>query len=310
MSKILAYTKDMPYDEWVQLRKKSIGGSDAAVIAGLNPYKSGYTLWADKKGLIQNAADNEAMRIGRDLEQYVAVRFCEETGKKVRRRNAMFVHNDHEFITANIDREIVGENAGLECKTTNMYAKSDFASGEIPLYYYCQCMHYMAVMGYEKMYLAVLVLGKAFYHYEIERNEAEIESLINSETEWWENYMLTNEAPATDGSESTEKTLKELYPDSKGEVIYDSSLKDTVNVYLQLKEHYEDFKKAKAEYEQKIKAVMGDAEKCIIGGYEANWKNCKKVSFDSVKFKAEHPEIYNKYLKTTEYRKFSIKEAE
>ena len=29
--------------------------------------------------------DNEAMREGRDLEEYVARRFMEETGKKVRR---------------------------------------------------------------------------------------------------------------------------------------------------------------------------------------------------------------------------------
>ena len=158
--RILTSTKGMDIEEWRNLRRKSLGGSDASVIVGLNNWKSSYTLWADKKGYLPNTEDNEAMRIGSDLEEYVARRFTEATGKKVKRRNYMFLHDKYDFITANVDREIVGEKAGLECKTTNVFAKSDFENGEIPLYYYCQCMHYMAVMGYEKMYLAVLVLGK------------------------------------------------------------------------------------------------------------------------------------------------------
>lgn len=310
MPKILTYTKNMPHEEWVQLRKKSIGGSDAAVITGLNPYRSSYTLWADKKGLIPDVSDNEAMRIGRDLEQYVAERFCEATGKSVRRRNAMFVHSDHDFITANIDREIVGENAGLECKTTNLLAKSDFEGGEIPLYYYCQCMHYMAVMGYEKMYLAVLVPGKAFYWYEIERNESEIESLINSEVEWWNSYMLTDEAPAPDGSESTENTLKAIYPESNGETtVYNSGLKSTAELYLKLKEKIKELEKTADTYAQLIMSDMAEAERCFMGRYEAIWKNQSRAALDSKRLKAEHPEIYKEYLKTTNYRKFSIKEA-
>lgn len=162
MSRILTPTKDLSREEWLNFRRLSIGGSDAASVIGLNPWKSRFTLYYDKKGKIGDIPDSEAMRIGRDLEDYVAKRFCEATNKKVRRRNAMFMHDEHDFITANIDREIVGENAGLECKTTSVFSKSDFESGEIPLYYYCQCMHYMAVMGYDKMYLAVLVLGDSF----------------------------------------------------------------------------------------------------------------------------------------------------
>lgn len=86
-------TKNMSGTEWRQARKASIGGSDAAAILRLSDYSSPYTVWAEKTGRIPEKEDNEAMRQGRDLEQYVADRFCEQTGKKVRRVNAI-IKND------------------------------------------------------------------------------------------------------------------------------------------------------------------------------------------------------------------------
>lgn len=65
--------------------------------------------------------DNEAMRQGREFEDYVARRFTEATGKKVRRANAMFYHEKYPFMLADVDRMVVGENAGLECKTASPY---------------------------------------------------------------------------------------------------------------------------------------------------------------------------------------------
>lgn len=160
MPRKLVKTTDITREEWLEYRRTGLGGSDAAVVMGLTPYRSKIELWADKTGRMPETEDNEAMRTGRDLEQYVAERFCEAAGKKVRRRNYIFQHDEYDFITANVDREIIGENAGLECKTTSAFAKADFDSGEIPLYYYCQCCHYMNVMGYDRMYLAVLIGGQ------------------------------------------------------------------------------------------------------------------------------------------------------
>ena len=128
--------KEISREEWLEYRRAGIGGSDAAVIVGLNPWCSLSELYADKQGLLPDKEDNEQMRIGRDLEEYVARRFCEATGKKVRRNNWMFHKSGNTNLTANVDREIVGENAGLECKTTSAFAISDFENGQIPLYYY------------------------------------------------------------------------------------------------------------------------------------------------------------------------------
>lgn len=184
MARVIVKTISLSHEDWLGYRRKGLGGSDASTVCGLNPYSSKLTLWADKTGRLPEKEDNEAMRTGRDLEQYVASRFEEATGKRVHRKNAMFAHDKYDFITANVDREVVGENAGLECKTTSAYARSDFENGEVPLNYLCQCRHYMNVMGYDKMYLAVLVMGRAFYWFEIPYDKAEGDALLKMEIDF------------------------------------------------------------------------------------------------------------------------------
>ncbi len=40
----------MNKEEWLEERKNGIGGSDAATILGLNPYKTNIDLWEEKTG--------------------------------------------------------------------------------------------------------------------------------------------------------------------------------------------------------------------------------------------------------------------
>ena len=98
----------------------------------MNHYVTPYMLWADKTGRLPDKSDNEAMRQGRDLEQYVADRFMEAMGKKVRRRTSMFHNPVYPFAHANIDRAVVGERAGIECKTTSLMNLKKFKNGEYP----------------------------------------------------------------------------------------------------------------------------------------------------------------------------------
>ena len=82
-------TKGMSREECLERRRKTIGGSDAAGIVGLSKWASPFSVWADKTGRAAEKADREAMRQGRDLEDYVARRWMEETGKRVYRLAAM-----------------------------------------------------------------------------------------------------------------------------------------------------------------------------------------------------------------------------
>ena len=145
------------HEEWLALRHKYIGGSDAAAVVGLNSYMSAYSLWAEKTGRLPGFEGNLATQVGTYLEDFVAQKFAEVTGKKVRKSNQSWFNDQYPWAIANIDREIVGEDAGLEIKTTSELNIKRFKGGDFPANYYVQCMHYMAVTGKQTWYLAVLI---------------------------------------------------------------------------------------------------------------------------------------------------------
>ena len=303
----VAAVKDLSHDQWLQLRRSGIGGSDAATIVGLNPYSSKLTLYADKKGILPEKEDTERMRLGRDLEEYVAQRFCEETGKKVKRSGYMWRHPTYEFILANIDREIVGEEAFLECKTTMNYEKHDYESGEIPMNYYCQCMHYLAVTGCEKAYLAVLVFGKGFYWFEIKRDENEISALIENEVEFWQVHVARNIPPVADGSDSSMDTLNKLYPNGGPSSTQVVGMDQTMKNYLELGEAIKRLKAQQDEVKAQLCQTLGEKSVGIGQDYTFSWKNQSSSRVDSKKLKELYPKVYEDCVQQTDSRVFRVK---
>ena len=93
--KKLVSTLQLSHKEWLQYRKMGIGGSDAGAVCGVNPYVSSMQVFLDKTSAVEEAEDKEAMRQGRDLEQYVAERFCEATGLKVRKEAKVAMEFDN-----------------------------------------------------------------------------------------------------------------------------------------------------------------------------------------------------------------------
>ena len=209
-ARVYADTRSMSREEWLEARRNGIGGSDASAILGLNPYSSPLRVYTDKIGKAEEKESNEAMRQGVDLEQYVADRFSEETGKRVKKCNKILQHKDLPWMLANIDRQIVGENAGLECKTTSAYSKFKFDEGEINPHYYWQSMHYMAVTGADKWYVAILVLGKSFHVFEIARDDEAIATLIDAEKIFWDEHVMVKVPPLPTGSDADGEALTEL----------------------------------------------------------------------------------------------------
>lgn len=301
-------TKDMPHEEWLEHRKKSIGGSDASAILGMNSYSSAYTVWADKLGKLPPKEDNEAMRLGRDLEDYVAKRFTEETGKKVRRENNILINPDIPFAHANVDRMIVGEDAGFEAKTTSALNTKKFKNGEYPENYYCQCVHYLMVTGCERWYLGVLILGVGFKWFVIERDEGEIEALRKSEADFWE-YVNSGEPPMADGSASTSETLRTIYPESNGDTVNLMAFEEDLKQYKHLASMEEDYKKMKDECANKIKAYMGEASKGECNNFKVSWTSSVRNSFDHKAFAKDNPGIdLSSYYKSTPTRTFKVNE--
>ena len=308
MCRILDRTKDMPRKEWLRLRREGIGGSDAGSICGLNPYSSPMAVYQDKVSEDLTEADNESMRQGRDLEEYVARRFTEETGKKVRRANVIYKSTENPFMFANVDRMIVGEDAGLECKTASAYSADKWKDGHIPESYQIQCHHYMAVTGAKAWYIAVVILGREFIWHKIERDEELIQNLISIEKDFWNNHVIPRIMPEPDGSDSSEELIREYFGKALEEKAipltgFDEQLKRRTEI-TQLMEKLDTEKKT---IEQKLKMFMGDAEIAENEQYRVSWKNSDSARLDTKALKEEQPDIYNRYSKTIHSRRFLVK---
>ncbi len=307
MGRRLVSTKDMSREEWLEIRKHSIGGSDAGAICGYNDWCSALEVYAEKKGMIPDKETTESMRLGTDLEDYVAQRFSEATGKKVRRTNFMYQHDEHDFITANVDREIIGENAGLECKTMNVFSKYDVADGEIPLQYYCQCQHYIEVMGYDYMYIGILVYGKGFYWHIIHRNESFIQNMLDEEIRFWNENILTDTPPEPDGSDSSLDTLNKMYPQDNGSQVWLDNEAD-ITRYQELNQTIKRLEKSRDEIKSRIYSELRDSS---LGGsdkYLVTWKTQSRTTVDSAYLKEHYPQVYEESKKVTSSRVLRVKE--
>ena len=293
--------------EWLELRKLGIGGSDAGAIAGMNPWKSPFSVYLEKTSDdIKEVEDNERMRVGRDLEDYVARRFEEATGKKVRRNNFMLQSEEYPFMLANVDREVMGENAVLECKTTSSYNKKEWEEG-IPLHYHLQVLHYMLVGNYDKGYIACLIGNEAFIYHEIERDEETLKYLIEIESRFWDN-LQKGIIPNPDGSDDCDNAIKEKYKYSQEDEILLSVDESKFGLLQELKEIQKDTEKKIKQIEQEIKLDLGEFESGTSGKWKATWKPQSRTTIDSKKLKEEQPEIAEKYSKTSETRVLRIKE--
>ena len=253
--------------------------------------------------------DNEAMRQGREFEDYVARRFMEATGKKVRKVNFMYYDEDHPFMIADVDRMVVGENAGLECKTASPYMAEHWEDGRIPISYQIQCLHYMSVCNADAWYIAVLIYGREFKYYKIERDEEMIADLIQIEEDFWENHVVKGKVPAPDGSELADSVIAEYFKKSKAETIALTGFDEKLSRRQELARDIEDMETEKRQIEQELKLYLGEAEIAENGKYRVSWKSVSSQRIDEKRLKEECPEVYEKYRKTTQYRRLLVKAA-
>lgn len=312
-ARVYADTRDMSREEWLKLRREGIGGSEASAILGLNPYSSPLRVYMDKvaEGNVEDES-NEAMRQGVDLEQYVADRFCEDTGLKVKKRNQILQSIEYPWMRANIDRQIVGMNAGLECKTTSAYSKFKFDEGEINPHYYWQAIHYMAVTGADKWYVAVLVLGKSFHVFEIIRDDEAIMTLIGAEQTFWDEHVMKKVPPLPTGSEADGEALAAMYAaeETDDEIVSLDGMEDLLNLRDLKVQQRDALQDEIDEMDQQIKATMGNHQTGMSTGWTVRWTATTSSRIDTKALRKAHPEIAEEFSKTTQSRRFEVKRVE
>lgn len=302
-------TADMCHEEWRKLRQSGIGGSDAGAVCGVNPYSSPMKVYRDKTEELEEETQKEAVRIGRDLEDYVAQRFMEATGLKVRRSNYMYRSKEHPFMIADVDRLIISEDAGLECKTTSAYNADKWKDGNIPIHYVLQCYHYMAVTGKKAWYIAAVILGQGFVYYKLEWNDTIISQLISTEERFWNDHVIPRVKPAPDGSDVCGEILNEYFHIAKKDSSIELSeeFDEKLNYREELIRQIEALTVEKNRIEQEVKLFMGEHENAESDYFKVSWSNVESNRLDSSRLKKERPDIYQKFVKTISTRRMQIK---
>lgn len=309
-AEILTETEGLTKEMWLTYRRMGIGGSDVAPLLGLSKWKSELELWLDKTGQAEELeGENEAMLWGNIMEPILRSHFEEVTGRKAVEVKAILRHPAYPYMLANVDgitSDEDGNPAILEIKTASEYKRSEWEN-EVPVYYQTQIQHYLCVTGIKKAYCAVLVGGNSFRLYEVEE-DVEVQRMLTAlEGEFWDK-VRNNIRPEVDGSESARKLLDSLY---KGGITGQKDLPDEavghIEDYIKASEEEERAKARKQEASNRLKELMGDYEKAKCGKYSISWKPVGTDRLDTKVLKEKEPEIYEKYLKTTVSRRFTVK---
>lgn len=301
-------------DSWLSMRKQYIGGADAAAVCGLNEFQSPYNLWAEKAGVIPAFEGNLRTDFGAFAEDFIAKRFEEETGKKVRRNNFSLVNSAFPWAICDLDREIVGESALLECKCTNELSLKHYTNGDYPARFYVQIMHYLAITGYEKAYLAVLIgTGRDFKIFEIERNEKEIAALMEIEKQFYQ-HMIDGTPPPVDGSDSTREALNAQTNNDQTEEPEPADLaekKQALDTLMELEAAIAQLEEQRDTIKNQLIQFMGDAWSGSCQGYEISYKPSSRKTFDWKKLQKEYPQFQlDPFFKTSVSRTLRIKQIQ
>ena len=297
----LVDTRSLEREEWLQVRKRGIGSSDAASAVGLCPYKSQLELWMEKTGRTvrsEEPGQDNPMYWGTLLEPFVAAAYAERTERKVRRVNAVLQHPIYSFMLANIDREVVGaaDVQILECKTAGEFGSRLWRDG-VPEYVQLQVQHQLAVTGKQTADVAVLLCGQKLEVHRVERDEEVISRLIVLEARFWD-HVTEDTPPPADGSESAAKALRSLYRgnDTSVDFTEDTELSGTFAGLVSLREEIAHMDKRAEQMRQQLEQSMGDASKAIFQGGEITYRRSKDGSGVDLKRLAEaHPDLVTEF---------------
>ena len=299
-------------------RSKYIGGSDIGAILGLSRFRSPLAVWMEKTGKEVKRLDSLPLRFGSFAEAFVASEYSRSTGFLLIHDESIYVHPEHSFICAHIDRFVLEDSSSssptriLECKTANPFSAGDWGevgSDEVPMSYLCQCIWYMAITDLNRIDLAVLFGNADFRIYEITR-DLELESVILQKANlFWNEYVLKDLPPPAQSEQDCQTLFRK--GDAAKSVEARSETLELRKRLVLLNSEIGTREDEISAIKQNIMNQMGEAETLTYQGKViATWR-APKPSFrlDSKRLELEHPQIASNYkIPVQNSRRLVIKE--
>ena len=205
-----------------QKAARKIGGSDIAVILNLSPYKTSLELYKEKIGETPPFEGNLLTTAGTIMEAAISDLYEHVSGRKVRKSNIVHAHPKHDFLTANLDRVVVGEKRIVEIKNVSRNAAQQWGESgtdQVPMHYLMQVHHYLLVMDYPDADLVAYFGGGDLGIYPIKRSPDMDAIIIDAAAAFWE-CVQTKTPPVFDANHPRAvEALKRIYPGTDGTTV-------------------------------------------------------------------------------------------
>lgn len=309
----------MNRNEWIDERRKGIGGTDVAAICGLHPYRSALDVYLDKLGIAPHVEDNAAMKWGRIMEPIIAQEVTAATG--IQFQEAEFLRKpDNEVLCGTPDYWNQYQRVLLECKTAGLrqaHLWGDDQTDEVPMPYLTQVLWYLELTGYDEAKLAVLIGGNDFRMYSIKRDDDLQAALVDRAMKFWRDHIETMTPPPLDGSDSAKAWLKQAYPRHTSETL-ETATEDQADQMRLVAGLKRDLEKAEEQYETakvRLCDCIGDRAGLISSdGLKVTWKATKgsdKVDYKGIVATLNPPiEVIRQHTTYTEgSRRFLLSEV-
>lgn len=187
---------------WHSARRRCISASWAAAACGLSRYKTRLECYLWLKGLLDEAPESDAMRMGLRLEKVIQDEYTAKTGRHVAAAGSLYVHSDTPWIGASPDAFATGDDGDLwllECKSLTWRLASelgDEGSDEVPIDWLLQVQQQMYVLDCRRADIAVLVDNRLRI-FGVDRDDELIAEMLQQERDLWERVQH-DEPPAPD----------------------------------------------------------------------------------------------------------------
>ena len=208
--------------EWLANRVGAVGGSDIGVICGKSPYKSAFTLWAQRTGRIPEDTVNPSMIIGTIIEPAIISLFkFYNPALTVHHPGHTWAMNMDESMRANPDGFIeneFGDTSILEIKYTKQHWK------ELPEHYRYQVIWYQTVTGLHNTATVAAITADGYQEFTVEFDK-DLSNWMLEQANTFLKCVQNDIQPNWDGSESTYETVRALHPEIRDEEVWiDESL--------------------------------------------------------------------------------------
>lgn len=288
--------------QWLEERRKGIGGSDSPAILGVSPYRTALDVWMEKRGLVEGQTETAPMRRGKMLEPLIGQMFTEQTGIQFTKPELM-VHPEHSFLLASMDGIAADGKTLIEIKCPGLSQFVKARREGIPEAWQIQGNHY-AAFGLKRMIFVVFNAELWELFYVEQEADSELQSIIIEEDRKFWQKVESGEI-----IEVESRPTLDLPPTKPGEVVQIST-PEWLNAAHELREAQEILKEAK-ELEDGAKAeiirLMGDSTAAEGAGLRAYHRvQNGRTTINTKLLKAEHPEIqWERYEKKGEpFRSF------